>query len=43
MHEMKTTTIRITTLKIIESSYRQFYIPAHRFTFTAKLREAFLF
>ena len=33
MHEMKTTTIRITTLKIIESSYRQFHIPAHRFTF----------
>ena len=33
MHAMKTTAIRIETLKIIESSYRQFHIPAHRFTF----------
>ena len=39
---MKTTTIRITTLKIIESSYRQFHIPAHRFTFNEIWQENFM-
>ena len=42
MHETTTTTtIKITTLKIIKNAYKQLQIPSHRFVFSEMRKENF--